>query len=111
MALVSKTLIRLLTNVETHKTSDVSISRKGLVLQLYLLLQNWPVISPEAALELLYCTYTDLTVRRFAVQCLEKKLTDDKLSQFLLQVVQVRTGRDRTHVVCLDIVIRHQCQG
>ena len=54
-----------------------------------MLLKNWPVISTEAALELLYCTYTDLTVRRFAVECLEKKLTDDKLSQFLLQIVQV----------------------
>ena len=57
-----------------------------------MLLKNWPVISPETALELLYCTYTDLTVRKFAVQCLEKKLTDDKLSQFLLQIVQVIDG-------------------
>ena len=54
-----------------------------------MLLKSWPVISPEAALELLYCTYTDLTVRKFAVECLEKKLTDDKLGQFLLQLVQV----------------------
>ena len=46
-------------------------------------------MSPESALELLYCTYTDLTVRKFAVECLEKKLTDDKLSNFLLQLVQV----------------------
>ena len=47
-------------------------------------------MSIEAALELLYCTYTDLTVRQFAVKCLEEKLTDDKLSTFLLQLVQVR---------------------
>ena len=59
------------------------------MLQLYMLLKQWPVISLEAALELLYCTYTDITVRRFAVNCLEKILTDDQLSQYLLQLVQV----------------------
>ena len=60
-----------------------------LLLQLYMLLKKWPVISPDCALELLYCTYTDLTVRSFAVKCLEERLTDDQLSQFLLQLVQV----------------------
>lgn len=57
--------------------------------QVYMLLREWPLIPPEVALELLYCTFTDLTVRRFAVECLEEGLTDDQLSQFLLQLVQV----------------------
>ena len=61
----------------------------SLLLQLYSLLREWPVISPMIALQLLYCSYTDPVVRQFAVHCLEEKLTDDKLSQFLLQLVQV----------------------
>ena len=60
--------------------------------QVYMLLKEWPLVPIEAALELLYCTFTDLTVRKFAVQCLEQGLTDDQLSQFLLQLVQVSDG-------------------
>jgi len=40
-------------------------------------------------MELLYCTYTDLTVRKFAVKCLESRITDDKLMLYMLQLVQV----------------------
>lgn len=57
--------------------------------QLYDLLKGWPTVSIESAMEMLYCTYTDQTVRRFAVGCLEKKLGDDKLAMYLLQLVQV----------------------
>ncbi|KAI0224779.1 Phosphatidylinositol 4,5-bisphosphate 3-kinase catalytic subunit alpha [Lamellibrachia satsuma] len=67
----------------------VKWNSRDVVAQLYMLLKQWPVISLEAALELLYCTCTDITVRRFAVNCLEKILTDDQLSQYLLQLVQV----------------------
>lgn len=59
--------------------------------QLYQLLKSWPIIPPESALQLLFCTYTDLNVRKFAVTCLSEKLTDDQLSQLLLQLVQVRS--------------------
>nr|UCK81539.1 phosphatidylinositol 4,5-bisphosphate 3-kinase catalytic subunit alpha isoform [Arenicola marina] len=59
------------------------------VAQLYLLLTQWPTVLPEAALQLLYCTFTDLKVRQFAVKCLEEKLTDEQLSMFLPQLVQV----------------------
>ena len=57
--------------------------------QLYSLLKTWPVLSPEVALELLHCSNSDLMVRQFAVISLEARLTDDQLSQYLLQLVQV----------------------
>lgn len=44
---------------------------------------------PEQAMELLDCNYPDPMIRDFAVRCLEKYLTDDKLSQYLIQLVQV----------------------
>ena len=45
---------------------------------------------PEIALELLDCSYSDLQVRAYAVKCLDKGLKDDKLAQYLLQLVQAR---------------------
>ena len=53
------------------------------------MLKSWQFISPDAALELLYCTYTDLTVRHFAVESLKERLTDNELNNYLLQLVQV----------------------
>ncbi|XP_067658199.1 phosphatidylinositol 4,5-bisphosphate 3-kinase catalytic subunit alpha isoform-like [Haliotis asinina] len=58
------------------------------VAQLYVLLRKWPSVVPEVALELLDCSYSDLRVRQFAVECLDRGLHDDKLSQYLLQLVQ-----------------------
>ena len=78
---IPRSLPKLLTAVKWNNRHDVA--------QLYLLLADWPLIAPETALELLYCTYTDLKVRQFAVRCLEHLLIDDKLAQFLLQLVQV----------------------
>lgn len=43
-------------------------------------------------MELLNCTYPDSRVRKFAVSCLEKRLDDNKLSLYLLQLVQVKPG-------------------
>lgn len=40
-------------------------------------------------MELLDCNFPDPMIREFAVKCLEKYLTDDKLSQYLIQLVQV----------------------
>lgn len=57
---------------------------------MYCLVKDWPPIKPEQAMELLDCNYPDPMVRSFAVRCLEKYLTDDKLSQYLIQLVQVR---------------------
>lgn len=58
---------------------------------MYCLVKDWPPIKPEQAMELLDCNYPDPMVRGFAVRCLEKYLTDDKLSQYLIQLVQVKS--------------------
>ena len=55
-----------------------------------MLLKQWPTVTPEVALQLLDCSYTDLKIRQFAVHCLETGMTDDKIQQYLLQLVQVR---------------------
>ena len=55
-----------------------------------MLLKKWPTLKPEVALELLDCSFPDLKVRRFATECFEVGLTDDKLQQYLLQLVQVK---------------------
>uniref|UniRef100_H2SAV4 Phosphatidylinositol-4,5-bisphosphate 3-kinase catalytic subunit alpha n=1 Tax=Takifugu rubripes TaxID=31033 RepID=H2SAV4_TAKRU len=59
------------------------------IAQMYCLLKDWPAIRPEQAMELLDCNFPDPMIREFAVKCLEKYLTDDKLSQYLIQLVQV----------------------
>lgn len=56
---------------------------------MYCLLKEWPLMEPESALELLDCNFPDPMVREFALRCLVQGLTDDKLSQYLLQLVQV----------------------
>ena len=56
---------------------------------MYCLVNDWPPIKPQQAMELLDCNYPDPMVQGFAVQCLEKYLTDDKLSQYLILLVQV----------------------
>lgn len=61
---------------------------------MYCLLKDWPAIRPEQAMELLDCNFPDPMIREFAVKCLEKYLTDDKLSQYLIQLVQVRPCLD-----------------
>lgn len=58
--------------------------------QMYCLLKDWPAIKPEQAMELLDCNFPDPMIRDFAVKCLEKYLTDDRLSQYLIQLVQVQ---------------------
>uniref|UniRef100_A0A8C4R270 Phosphatidylinositol 4,5-bisphosphate 3-kinase catalytic subunit alpha isoform n=1 Tax=Eptatretus burgeri TaxID=7764 RepID=A0A8C4R270_EPTBU len=57
--------------------------------QVYWLLKDWPLLRPELALELLDCNYPDPRAREFAGKCLEAGLTDDRLSQYLIQLVQV----------------------
>ena len=54
-----------------------------------MLLKQWPQVTPEVALQLLDCSFTDLRVRQFAVHCLETGISDDKLQRYLLQFVQV----------------------
>ncbi|KAF4532330.1 hypothetical protein B566_EDAN003633 [Ephemera danica] len=51
------------------------------------LLQSWPKLPAEKALELLDYAYADPFVRSFAVSCLEG-ISDEDLSLYLLQLVQ-----------------------
>ncbi|KAH0624170.1 hypothetical protein JD844_007649 [Phrynosoma platyrhinos] len=74
-------LPKLLLSVKWNSRDEVA--------QMYCLIKDWPPIKPEQAMELLDCNYPDPVVRAFAIRCLEKYLTDDKLSQYLIQLVQV----------------------
>ena len=51
------------------------------------LVQEWPNLPVERALELLDYAYADQSVRSFAVQCL-RDVSDEDLSLYLLQLVQ-----------------------
>ncbi|KAI4580468.1 hypothetical protein MJG53_020306 [Ovis ammon polii x Ovis aries] len=78
---IPEILPKLLLSVKWNSRDEVA--------QMYCLVKDWPPIKPEQAMELLDCNYPDPMVRGFAVRCLEKYLTDDKLSQYLIQLVQV----------------------
>ncbi|GBP26146.1 Phosphatidylinositol 4,5-bisphosphate 3-kinase catalytic subunit delta isoform [Eumeta japonica] len=52
-----------------------------------LMLDTWPLLPVESALELLDYAYADSTVRSFAVKCLDS-ISDEDLSLYLLQLVQ-----------------------
>ena len=69
--------------------SAVKWNDRDSVTLLYQLLCRWPVVAPETALQLLDCSFSDLRVRAYAVRCLDDGLKDEKLAQYLLQLVQV----------------------
>ncbi|CAI9573520.1 unnamed protein product [Staurois parvus] len=73
-------LPKLLLSVKWNKLEDVA--------QLQALLQIWSKLPPRDALELLDFNYPDQYVREYAVNCL-KSMSDEELSQYLLQLVQV----------------------
>ncbi|OCT81080.1 phosphatidylinositol 4,5-bisphosphate 3-kinase catalytic subunit beta isoform [Xenopus laevis] len=73
-------LPKLLLSVKWNKLEDVA--------QLQALLQIWSKLPPRDALELLDFNYPDQYVREYAVNCL-KHMSDEELSQYLLQLVQV----------------------
>ncbi|KAM9317268.1 phosphatidylinositol 4,5-bisphosphate 3-kinase catalytic subunit beta isoform [Gastrophryne carolinensis] len=73
-------LPKLLLSVKWYKLEDVA--------QLQALLQIWSKLPPRDALELLDFNYPDQYVREYAVNCL-KSMSDEELSQYLLQLVQV----------------------
>lgn len=54
-----------------------------------MLFKIWLQVSPEVALELLDCKYADKIVREHAVLWIDSNLSDDLLSEYLLQLVQV----------------------
>ncbi|KDR21011.1 phosphatidylinositol 4,5-bisphosphate 3-kinase catalytic subunit delta isoform [Zootermopsis nevadensis] len=72
-------LPKLLDCVEWNDHTEVS--------EVTALLQQWPKLPVEKALELLDYAYADQAVRSFAVQCL-KDVSDEDLSLYLLQLVQ-----------------------
>ncbi|XP_078374563.1 phosphatidylinositol 4,5-bisphosphate 3-kinase catalytic subunit beta isoform-like isoform X2 [Oculina patagonica] len=73
-------LAKLLCCVKWNSKEDVA--------SMQILLQTWPRLEPEQALELLDYTYADQEVRKIAVQCIEN-MGDREISQYLLQLVQV----------------------
>nr|XP_006130827.1 phosphatidylinositol 4,5-bisphosphate 3-kinase catalytic subunit beta isoform isoform X3 [Pelodiscus sinensis] len=75
-----QSLPKLLLSVKWNKLEDVA--------QLQALLQIWSKLPPREALELLDFNYPDQYVREYAVGCL-KQMSDEELSQYLLQLVQV----------------------
>ncbi|XP_035226902.1 phosphatidylinositol 4,5-bisphosphate 3-kinase catalytic subunit alpha isoform-like isoform X2 [Stegodyphus dumicola] len=78
---IPDSLPKLLEAVKWNSRDEVS--------QIYVLFKEWPQVSPEVALELLDCKYADKVVREHAVLWLDSTLTDDLMSQYLLQLVQV----------------------
>ncbi|XP_041850415.1 phosphatidylinositol 4,5-bisphosphate 3-kinase catalytic subunit beta isoform [Melanotaenia boesemani] len=76
----AQSLPKLLLSVKWSKHEDMA--------QLQALLQIWPKLSPRDALELLDFNYPDQYVREYAVRCL-RDMSDEELSQYLLQLVQV----------------------
>lgn len=79
----ASSLPKLLASVKWNVRQDVGYA--------YALLAAWPTcdVVPEVALELLDAAYADRAVRSFAVRCLDENLDDNKLSLYLLQLVQV----------------------
>ncbi|XP_061492720.1 phosphatidylinositol 4,5-bisphosphate 3-kinase catalytic subunit beta isoform isoform X2 [Rhineura floridana] len=75
-----QSLPKLLLSVKWSKLEDVA--------QLQALLQIWCKLPPREALELLDFNYPDQYVREYAVGCL-RQMSDEELSQYLLQLVQV----------------------
>ncbi|XP_018606869.1 phosphatidylinositol 4,5-bisphosphate 3-kinase catalytic subunit delta isoform isoform X2 [Scleropages formosus] len=76
----SESLSKLLLITKWNKHEDVA--------QMVSLLQKWPDLPALHALELLDYSFPDRNVRSFTIRCL-RKLSDDELFQYLLQLVQV----------------------
>uniref|UniRef100_A0A8B9XL87 phosphatidylinositol-4,5-bisphosphate 3-kinase n=1 Tax=Bos mutus grunniens TaxID=30521 RepID=A0A8B9XL87_BOSMU len=77
---LSEALARLLLVTKWNKHEDVA--------QMLYLLCSWPELPVLSALELLDFSFPDRHVGSFAIKSL-RKLTDDELFQYLLQLVQV----------------------
>uniref|UniRef100_A0A4W4HHF2 phosphatidylinositol-4,5-bisphosphate 3-kinase n=1 Tax=Electrophorus electricus TaxID=8005 RepID=A0A4W4HHF2_ELEEL len=79
-----ESLSKLLLITKWNKHEDVAQVRT----QMVCLLRTWRDLPPLHALELLDYTFPDPHVRSFTIRCL-KKLGDEELFQYLLQLVQV----------------------
>ena len=69
--------------------SSCDWSLKEDVAEMRVILDRWPEIPINTALELLDYSYADPSVREFAVKNLSRQLADDHFAQYLLQLVQV----------------------
>ena len=65
----------------------VDFTDQSQMLELNSLLERWPNLKPEQALQLLDYAYSDENVRRFAVRCL-RQASDEQILRYLLQLVQ-----------------------
>uniref|UniRef100_A0A671U0C0 phosphatidylinositol-4,5-bisphosphate 3-kinase n=1 Tax=Sparus aurata TaxID=8175 RepID=A0A671U0C0_SPAAU len=79
-----ESLSKLLLITKWNKREDVSFDSP----QMVSLLRNWPDLPAIHALELLDYSFPDPAVRSFTIRCL-RKLSDDELLQYLIQLVQV----------------------
>ena len=57
------------------------------VAEMLVLLEDWPKLAPDRALELLDYAYPETAVRSYAIDCLSS-MTDEDLLLYLLQMVQ-----------------------
>ncbi|XP_062872087.1 phosphatidylinositol 4,5-bisphosphate 3-kinase catalytic subunit delta isoform [Trichomycterus rosablanca] len=78
--LYPESLAKLLLITKWNKHEDVA--------QVVALLRKWPELPALHALELLDYSFPDPHVRSFTIRCL-RKLSDEELSQYLLQLAQV----------------------
>ncbi|XP_061637533.1 phosphatidylinositol 4,5-bisphosphate 3-kinase catalytic subunit delta isoform isoform X3 [Phyllopteryx taeniolatus] len=88
-------LWKLRTEVRDHYPESLSKlllitkwNKREDVIQMVSLLRNWPELPAIPALELLDYSFPDPAVRSFTIRCL-RKLSDDELLQYLIQLVQV----------------------
>lgn len=68
------------------------------------LLQKWPPIPIERALELLDYAYADQSVRRYAVNCL-RNVDDEELLLYLLQLVQAIKHESYLHCELVEFLL------
>uniref|UniRef100_A0A669D3P1 phosphatidylinositol-4,5-bisphosphate 3-kinase n=1 Tax=Oreochromis niloticus TaxID=8128 RepID=A0A669D3P1_ORENI len=88
-------LWKLRTEVRDHYPESLSKlllitkwNKREDVVQMVNLLRNWPDLPAIHALELLDYSFPDPAVRSFTIRCL-RKLSDDELLHYLIQLVQV----------------------
>jgi phosphatidylinositol-4,5-bisphosphate 3-kinase catalytic subunit beta isoform len=70
-----------------HLLTSVKWNDHKCVSEILEMVQNWPLLEPEKALELLDYTYPDVHIRSFAIKCL-KQMNDEDILLYLLQLVQ-----------------------
>lgn len=75
------------------------------VAEIVSLLQEWPILPVERALELLDYAYADQYVRRYAVKCL-RAIQDDELLLYLLQLVQAMKHESYLYCDLVDFLLQ-----